>query len=103
MRMSCWNPDCGRPLSTFAEGRLFHFEIRSISVSADDRYRKADDEISNRETLQYWLCGSCSERMVLSMDALAGLQLVPAELATAECGASPLDRFHERLDSQKQG
>ena len=99
--MSCVNRNCLLPLSNFAEGRLFHFELTWISVSADDRHTRADDEIPNRQTLQYWLCGSCSARMTLMMDALEGLKLVPYELGSGECGQLPVVPFHEPLVSKE--
>lgn len=103
MTMCCVNRNCDRPLATFSEGRLFHFEIASISVTADDRHKRAGDEIPNRVTVQYWLCGPCSASMTLTMEPLGGLQLVPWEVAANETVATPVEQFRELLGSLQHG
>ena len=103
MTMSCVNRNCGRPLATFTEGRLFHFEIASISVSADDRHKRAADEVPNRVTVQYWLCGPCSASMTLTMEPLGGLQLVPWELAGEDSVVTPVEQFRELLGTLQHG
>src|SRR6202040_2277723 len=47
--MSCVNRNCNRPMAHFSEGRLFHFEILSISVTADDDKKRDFDEVPHRE------------------------------------------------------
>ena len=73
----CSNPSCGRALSSLCEGRLFQFEIVSISVSATDESLSEFDERPQRETANFWLCSQCAEIMTLSMDPMAGLRLTP--------------------------
>lgn len=95
MLAHCVNPACDAPLSSFSEGRLFQFEIVSISISATDDAREPFDEKPNRQTAHYWLCGRCAGSMALVLEPLRGLRLVPLE--TGEAGASdrkevPVDR-----------
>ena len=73
----CANPSCGAPLHAFAEGRLFQFEIVSISVSASDDAAEPFDEKPERKTAQFWLCGSCASSMTLLLEPQKGLRLVP--------------------------
>src|SRR5437868_5508366 len=44
MLSQCANPTCCRPLTSLSEGRLFQFEIVSISISASDESREDFDE-----------------------------------------------------------
>ncbi len=74
---SCVNRNCSRPVATFLEGRLFHFEVTSISVAADDTQRKDFDETPQRKGMYFWLCGSCAATMTLILEPVGGLQLVP--------------------------
>lgn len=73
----CFNPSCGRALTSLSEGRLFQFEIVSISVSAADEDLTEFDERPERETANFWLCGECAASMTLSLDPTAGLRLTP--------------------------
>jgi hypothetical protein len=77
--MSCVNRNCSRPLESFSEGRLFHFEILSISVAVDDSEKRDFDEVPRREGIHFWLCGSCAAQMTLVLEPIGGLQLVPLE------------------------
>lgn len=73
----CANPSCGTSLHSFAEGRLFQFEIVSISVSASDDMTEPFDEKPERTTAQFWLCGNCSGSMTLLLEPQKGLRLIP--------------------------
>ena len=75
----CANPSCGRPLSSLAEGRLFQFEITSISISAVDEKSAQFDETPHRETAHFWLCAQCASTMMLTLDPLEGLRVLPLE------------------------
>lgn len=79
--MSCVNRNCSRPLEVFSEGRLFHFEILSISVAVDDSEKRDFDEVPHREGIHFWLCGNCAESMTLVLEPIGGLQLIPLEPA----------------------
>jgi len=77
-------PACDAALSSLSEGRLFQFEIVSISVSANDDEREPFDEKPRRQTAHYWLCGRCAGSMVLVLEPLPGLRLVPLGIGEAE-------------------
>ena len=73
----CANPSCGVPLHSFAEGRLFQFEIVSISIAACDSSTSAFDEKPEKQTAQFWLCGGCATGMSLVLDPQKGLRMIP--------------------------
>jgi hypothetical protein len=77
--MSCVNRNCNRPLAHFSEGRLFHFEILSISVTAEDDKKRDFDEVPHREGVHFWLCDSCATAMTLVLEPVGGLRLVPLD------------------------
>lgn len=77
----CSNPSCGRALSSLAEGRLFQFEITSISISAVDENPDQFDETPKRETAHFWLCSECASTMTLALDPFGGLRVLPLESA----------------------
>lgn len=77
MTAHCVNPSCGAQLHSFAEGRLFQFEIVSISVSATDETTAPFDEQPKSQTAQYWLCGRCAASMSLVLEPVSGLKIVP--------------------------
>ena len=79
MLAHCVNPDCVLPLRSFSEGRLFQFEIVSISVAANDAATAPFDEKPQRQTAHFWLCGTCAQHMTLLLDAVAGLRVVPCD------------------------
>ena len=78
----CVNPNCYTPLHSFSEGRLFQFEIVSISVAASDDTSAPFDEKPERQTAQFWLCGQCASDMTLLLEPVKGLRLVPLELGS---------------------
>lgn len=73
----CANPTCYAPLHSFAEGRLFQFEVVSISVAASDDTTEPFDEKPERQTAQFWLCGRCAATMTLTLEPVRGLKLTP--------------------------
>jgi hypothetical protein len=81
MISQCSNPICGHAISSLAEGRLFQFEITSISISAVDDNSDQFDETPQRETVHFWLCAQCAGTMTLSLDPLGGLRVLPLEAA----------------------
>jgi hypothetical protein len=81
MISQCSNPSCGRALSSLAEGRLFQFEITSISISAIDENSDQFDETPHRETVHFWLCSQCAASMTLSLEPLGGLRVLPLDAA----------------------
>ena len=77
MVAQCVNPSCCAPLHSFSEGRLFQFEVVSISVAASDDMTQAFDEKPQRQTSHFWLCGQCASSMTLVLEARRGLRIVP--------------------------
>jgi hypothetical protein len=80
----CVNPSCGAQLHSFAEGRLFQFEVVSISVSATDESTSQFDEKPNSQTAQFWLCGRCAASMSLVLEPAHGLRIVPVTAEPSE-------------------
>jgi hypothetical protein len=78
----CSNPGCSRPLTSLAEGRLFQFEITSISISAVDDHSDQFDETPQRDTAHFWLCSQCAAIMTLELEPLGGLRVIPLESVT---------------------
>jgi hypothetical protein len=79
MLARCINDNCSRPLHSFAEGRLFQFEIVSISLAASDEKAAPFDEKPQRETLHLWLCGQCASTMTVVLELARGVKLVSLE------------------------
>ena len=79
MISQCANSSCGRPLTSLSEGRLYQFEIVSISISATDECPEKLDETPHRETAHFWLCGCCAKTMTLALEPLSGLRLLPIQ------------------------
>lgn len=87
----CINPNCGTPLHSFSEGRLFQFEVVSISVSATDETTGPFDEKPNTQTAQFWLCGRCAASLSLVLDPANGLKIVPLGTESVESNGVGLD------------
>ena len=75
----CANETCRRTLHSLATGRLYQFEVISISLSASDETAAPFDERPQRETVHFWLCGSCASAFTLVLEPARGLKLVPLE------------------------
>jgi hypothetical protein len=79
MLARCVNEGCNRPLYSFTEGRLFQFEIVSISLAASDDKSAPFDEKPQRETLHLWLCGQCASTMTVVLEPARGVKLISLE------------------------
>jgi len=79
MLARCINDGCNRPLYSFAEGRLFQFEVVSISLAASDEKSAPFDEKPQRETLHLWLCGQCASTMTVVLEPARGVKLISLE------------------------
>jgi hypothetical protein len=91
MAAHCVNPNCGAQLHSFAEGRLFQFEVVSISVSATDDMSAPFDEQPKTQTAQFWLCGRCAATMSLVLEPIDGLKIVPSALDSTNVKGVALD------------
>jgi hypothetical protein len=76
MLANCANESCDRQLHSFTEGRLFQFEVVSISLAASDETAAPFDEKPMRETVHFWLCGRCAASFNLVLEPARGLKLV---------------------------
>ncbi|HEX6805875.1 MAG TPA: hypothetical protein VF133_19525 [Terriglobales bacterium] len=79
MLARCINESCNRPLHSFSEGRLFQFEVVSISLAATDETSAPFDEKPQRETVHFWLCGRCASSYTLVLEPARGLKLLSLE------------------------
>ena len=77
MLAHCVNHECSAPVHSFSEGRLFQFEVVSISVSASDDVGEISDEKPHKQNVQFWLCGSCAASMTLRLEPARGVKLIP--------------------------
>jgi hypothetical protein len=75
----CINENCNLPLHSLSEGRLFQFEVISISLAANDATAAPFDEKPQRETVHFWLCGSCASMWTLTLEPARGLKLLPVQ------------------------
>jgi hypothetical protein len=96
MLAHCVNPSCGTALHSFAEGRLFQFEVVSISISASDESSGPFDEKPSTQTAQFWLCLQCAASFRLVLDPASGLKILPIEIESAELNGLPLSGVHLR-------
>ena len=84
MQTHCVNPDCRVVLGSFGEGRLFQFEIVSISVAACDEARLPFDEKPKRQLSHFWLCGPCSSSFCVTLEPMHGIKLIPLDRFRSE-------------------
>lgn len=83
MLARCVNDSCNRPLHSFSEGRLFQFEVVSISLAASDENSAPFDEKPQRETVHFWLCGRCAATFTLVLEPARGLKLMSVDEASS--------------------
>src|SRR5205809_6307699 len=84
MLAHCVNPNCYASLHSFCEGRLFQFEVVSISVAASDDTTARFVAKPGRQTAHFWLCGRCADSMTLMLDPVWGLRVVSVALSGTE-------------------
>ena len=66
----CANPQCSKPLHYLREGRIFVFDV------PDGQSAEKIGGAKGRRMEHYWLCGSCSETLVLKHSKEDGLKLL---------------------------
>jgi hypothetical protein len=84
MLAHCVNEGCKRPLYSFSDGRLFQFEVVSISVAASDENSAPFDERPERQTLHLWLCGRCASTMTIVLEPTRGVKVISLEEQSSE-------------------
>jgi uncharacterized protein YcsI (UPF0317 family) len=73
----CANPGCGKPLHYLREGRIFVFDLPDPKAPAPGKRA--------RKLQYFWLCGPCSEAMVLEQTAEMQIRIaVKSRIAEAE-------------------
>lgn len=65
----CANPSCGKPLHYLREGRIFVFDLPDPDVPVPAPGGRA------RRLQHFWLCGPCSEIMVMEQTSEAEIRL----------------------------
>jgi hypothetical protein len=66
---NCANSKCGKPLHYLREGRIFIFDVSgSSSEPGGKRVRHLE---------HYWLCGDCSQTLMMDQDDRAVIRVVP--------------------------
>jgi hypothetical protein len=70
----CANPECGVPFLYFRDGKLFRFDLSAYSTPV----RSQPDGATHRRIEDFWLCGSCAQKMTLVSEDLAGVRTRPS-------------------------
>lgn len=71
----CANPGCARPLKYLRDGRIYIFEVSSAATDPNAKRL--------RHLEHYWLCGLCSETLILVQDD-KGIHVAPKPLRIPE-------------------
>jgi hypothetical protein len=73
MVSKCANPGCSASFRYFREGRLFEIEVTSNrNTDPANSQRKP-----HRKVEYFWLCASCSTRLIVKVDEERGVITVP--------------------------
>lgn len=72
---TCANPRCARPLKYLRDGRIYIFETSSGQAAPGSKRL--------RHLEHYWLCGACSQTMILVQDR-AGVHVAPKPVRVSE-------------------
>jgi hypothetical protein len=75
----CANPSCCKPLHYLREGRIFVFDLPDSHPAAAPAGGRA------RRLQHFWLCGTCSETMVMKQTGEMQIQLI-AKMGKIESG-----------------
>jgi hypothetical protein len=83
----CANPNCSKLLVYLREGRIFTFDM------PDPRGLVSSSRIAHRKE-HYWLCGDCSQTLVLVHTCPTGVVVCPDPLRYQLCWAlRPVEAF----------
>ncbi len=67
---NCANPQCAKPLHYLREGRIFVFDVQDPAEAiGSDGKKKTRME-------HFWLCGECSQTMLLEQSSEREIRLV---------------------------
>jgi hypothetical protein len=79
----CANPSCGKPLHYLREGRIFVFDLPDPNTPVPAPGGRA------RRLQHFWLCGSCSETMVMEETSEMKIR-VAAKAPKVEAGTADI-------------
>jgi len=68
---NCANPKCAKPLHYLREGRVFVFDVQ------ENRSGKINGGKTGHHLEHYWLCGECSQLLMVEYESEKGVRLVP--------------------------
>jgi len=72
MITKCFNPRCGMPLRYLRHGRIFRFDLPSVSFEAVGLTQRAR---IIRKVSHFWLCGHCCQTMTLVSDSVLDVRV----------------------------
>jgi hypothetical protein len=67
----CANPTCGKPLHFLREGKIFVFDLPDATVTPG----QGPGGREARRLQHFWLCGSCSQTMLMVQNEGAQIQV----------------------------
>lgn len=79
MVSKCANPDCATPLQYLREGKVYRIEVEEFAADSIARYAEQPKKKTARKVEHFWLCGRCSQRMVISLDKDKHMIVVPKD------------------------
>src|SRR3954470_8284530 len=71
MVSNCANPKCSKPLVYLREGRIFVFDVPLQRLPEEGTGR------GSHRLEHFWLCGECSQTMILQQAGDRSIQLIP--------------------------
>ena len=83
MLSKCANPTCSASFRRLGSGRLFRFEVRSLSEPCRDVPHSVCSTKSGHASVFFWLCKNCKLTNTLSFDSALGLTVQP--ISTDHC------------------
>ena len=75
MTAKCANPTCSVPFYRLGRGKLFRFEVRSVSEPCRDVPDNVCRTKSGRGSVYFWLCGKCRLTKTVRFDPASGLTI----------------------------
>jgi hypothetical protein len=67
----CSNPTCNKPLHYLREGRIYVFDV------IDPKSQALPNGRYPHHMEHFWLCGRCSETLLLEQTAEGGIRVLP--------------------------
>lgn len=80
----CANPKCCKPLHYLREGKVYVFDVTSVTPKNGERIA--------RRMEHFWLCGACNETYLLEQSPDRTVRIAPRSERAPTPAASPLRR-----------